>query len=391
MKRTALVLRNPRTTGGSTTHLNGWRASLDELGFDTIEIAPHVTPHKPWRHLASTLDVMRGRAVPESAVWCSRDVKRAIEAHDPDVVIAHTARSALTVLASVDAHTVVDYVDQLSSSYEQRAGASRGWRAAAYRWLARRHRLVELAPPGDPVRVVVGATDAEAMRATWLPVLPTLEPSTPTTRWEDRPYDMVFFGSLNYPPNVEALEWLAAARDHDLSVLVAGRKATDSTRDLIETAGWDFIDGYDSVAQLADLARVAVAPLVSAAGIQNKVFEAALVGLPQVTSPAALAGFGHPIPTRIGITIDDIIDEVESLLADPNAAKALTVAARWSIEQHYSVGSWLPTVAQIVGAEYRVEDRVDGDLTTVDQSYRPSAPSTSRKVRTTMRASNTKP
>src|SRR6185369_16231898 len=106
------------------------------------------------------------------------------------------------------------------------------------------------------------------------------------------PFDMLFFGTLTYPPNVEGLRQLArwwptlVARRPDVTLLVAGARPGSEVVGLCERHGWALEPDFDSVASLCRRARVAIAPLPFAAGVQTKVLEAAAAEIPQVVTSA---------------------------------------------------------------------------------------------------------
>jgi sugar transferase (PEP-CTERM/EpsH1 system associated) len=110
--------------------------------------------------------------------------------------------------------------------------------------------------------------------------------------------DFVFTGAMDYPPNVEAVKWFArevfprvrAAVPGARFVIVGSRPASDVRRlaaDAIMVTG-----RVDSVVPYLARARVAVAPLRLARGVQNKVMEAMAMAKPVVVSRGALTGIG---------------------------------------------------------------------------------------------------
>ena len=90
------------------------------------------------------------------------------------------------------------------------------------------------------------------------------------------------------------------AGDH--GAIVAATSPPERVRALCATHGWELVPDYPSLDTLLAGARVAVAPLTHTAGIQNKVLDAAIHGMPQVATPAALAGFDPAFPSRRSTT-----------------------------------------------------------------------------------------
>jgi len=254
--------------------------------------------------------------------------------------------------------TILDLVDRLSASYAQRAQLSGGVRSRLFCYLARTHREFEGWAAANLERVVAaGRSDAEHLDATWIPNL--IDPSHRPRSSRRKPYDVVFFGSLGYRPNVEALNWLAEGYPaaYELKVLVAGHAPSDEVRNLCQERGWALAEDYPSNHWLAEQATVAVAPLRSTAGIQNKVLEAATMGLPQVVAPAALAGLHEGFPALVADSPGEFVRSVLELVADAPQRRKLAEDAWAYAHKHYTTDAWVPTLWRLVEAEVAVPPR----------------------------------
>lgn len=108
---------------------------------------------------------------------------------------------------------------------------------------------------------------------------------------------VVFTGAMDYVANDEAMDWMlrhvwpaVRHRRPDARLLVVGRDPSRRLRsrdgrDGVTVTGW-----VDDVRPYLHAARVAVAPLRIARGVQNKVLEAMAAGVPTAISPAAARG-----------------------------------------------------------------------------------------------------
>ena len=292
-----------------------------------------------------------GTLVPESAIWNGREIRRRLEELEPDVVIMQTARSYRPEIVDGPWVPILDLVDRLSLSYRQRASlATGGPKRLLLDRLATAHDHFEQ-QARDLVDDVVAAGwgDAAALGATWIPNL--LDPAQRPTRERRKPYDAVFFGSLGYAPNVEALRWLAEGRPAtgaNLRVLVAGHAPTDEVRSLCEARGWGLVEDYPSNDWLVEQATISLAPLRSTAGIQNKVLEAAVLGLPQVATPPALAGLADGFPALIAETPEEFVAQARRLV-DDQATQARLADDAWSYaHRHYTSDAWLPVLWELL-------------------------------------------
>ncbi|MFL2581728.1 MAG: glycosyltransferase [Flavobacteriales bacterium] len=112
-------------------------------------------------------------------------------------------------------------------------------------------------------------------------------------RKNEKKYDLVFTGNMSYPPNVNAVEYIAKElmpllieRKPDIKLLIAGATPVNSVKALsnenIYVSGWldDIRDAYND-------ASVFIAPLQIGTGLQNKLLEAMCMEVPCITSELA--------------------------------------------------------------------------------------------------------
>ncbi|NCG37881.1 MAG: glycosyltransferase [Actinobacteria bacterium] len=235
-----------------------------------------------------------------------------------------------------------------------RSGSTAVWSACRlikgiFRGLAAVHRRFKMkAASLVPHVVAAGRGDAQVPDAVWEPNLD--ERSAKPRRYESKPFDVVFFGSLGYAPSVEGLRWLAqadtpAAR---ISVLVAGHGPTQEVGALCQTNGWVLHEDYPSNEWLTEQAKVTLAPPQSTAGIQTKVLEAASRGLAQVVAPAALADVGDSFPSMVADTPAELVAAVKQLTSDAGARRQLADDAWAFAHANYTTDGWVPTLWNIL-------------------------------------------
>lgn len=290
--------------------------------------------------------------VPESALWRPAALRARLAALDPSVVVLTTARSFAPGAVPTSAHLVLDYVDQLSVNYAERARLARSpVRAAALHALAWQMGRFERLPLSGSRRVAAGAADAAALGAEWVPNVITLPvPAAP----ERRTHDVLFVGTLDYEPNVAALQRLGRLWP-DLqqtrpgtSLLVAGSTPTTEIRALVARHRWTLWENFPSLNEVCGAARIAVAPLQHGTGIQNKVLEAAAYGLPQVVTPAVLAGVGPDFPAVVAETDAGVVREIAALLDDPERRAELSQLGRKAVADRFGVQRWAVWAQQLL-------------------------------------------
>jgi glycosyltransferase involved in cell wall biosynthesis len=340
---------------GEKRRVQVWCALAHECGADVdlVELSGDARGLPGRSQLAATL---AGRGVPEQLTWSLARLRTRLAASAPHVVVCVTTRAFHPVLLD-DFTVVLDLVDSLADSYAQRATVHASpVKRVAYRALAIAHRRAEQRARSLPVsRVVAGFGDAARFDATWVPNVAAGEPAPAAGRTPT--HDLVFFGSLGYPPNVAALQvldrwWpaLVAARPAT-SLLVAGASPSPVVRDLALRRGWTLEDGYDEPVELCRRARVAVAPLPHAAGFQNKVLEAALAGVAQVVSPAVTRGLDPDFPLVVAASGDELVAAVVDLLDDEERRTSLGRAATAHVRAHYRTARHADALRRLLPAD----------------------------------------
>jgi len=289
--------------------------------------------------------VMTGGAVPETLVWSTESVNRALAGMDADVVVCLTARAFHPSLVNGKRMVVLDFVDRLSSSYRDRARITGPWgRRLLFHGLAATSRRFERRGPPAAVRTVAaGWDDARCLGADWVPIV--VGPP-PATRSDGPDCDVLFFGNLAYPPNVAAVErlarlWPSVLRQRPgTTARIAGANATPGTQKLAVDLGWDLVADFPDVSDLCAGVRLGVVPLQHTAGIQIKVLEAAALGLAQVVSPASVRGMRPGFPVTVADTDSQMVSAVVDLLDDPERRSREGTAAQGHMARHYTAAAW---------------------------------------------------
>jgi len=353
-QRVALVHLGHPGGLGTTRRVAVWRELLTASEADVVEVNL-LDDHR--RRLPSpftALPSLGGRVVPESATWSSCGAERALRALDPDVVVFVTPRAFHPRLATVAGRSILDFQDRFSESYrgraavDRRAGAATAWKALGWamdRFERRNHHVQTVA---------AGFSEARAIGATWIPNIVTPVDAVTITDHADAPFDALFFGKLTALPNVDALRRLGRiwpsllAEVPGAHLLVAGAGLSDEVRQLAAERGWSVEADFDDVDVLCRRARLAVAPLRHANGIQNKVLEAAAAGLPQVVSPQVLSGLAPGFPALGARTAAGLVGAIGLLLKSPERRLELAREAHAHVSAHYSEERWAPVVHDLV-------------------------------------------
>ncbi len=152
----------------------------------------------------------------------------------------------------------------------------------------------------------------------------------------------VFWGRLDFGPNVQALEWFVQrvwprvrSRCSSARFDVFGFQPTADVITLCNADGVTLTPDNPDIRSEVRRRQVVVLPFSSGGGIKNKLLEAAAMAMPVVCTPRVVAGLNgappFPTPKSAGVFADEML----SLFADESRRRTLGAAGRdWVMEHH---------------------------------------------------------
>ena len=170
----------------------------------------------------------------------------------------------------------------------------------------------------------------------------------------DKPV-VLFTGKMSYHANVAAA--LRLVRDimprvwqtqPNAEVVLAGKDPPPDLQALTADSRVTVTGFVEDLRPHFARARVAVAPLVYGAGIQNKVLEAMACGVPVITTADASQAFSARVGTDVLVaeTDDDFSRQILGLLEDDSARQRIGRAGRRYVETHHD---WNALGRQLIG------------------------------------------
>ncbi len=189
-------------------------------------------------------------------------------------------------------------------------------------------RLRVLAP-GARVVTIANGVDTEAFRV--LPPPPATGP-------------LLFVGSFDYPPNVDAAihfvrEQLPAirARIGDVPVVLAGRDAGPSIRELGQTPGVTVTGRVPDLVPLYRDASAVIVPLRLGGGTRLKILEAFALGRPVIATAVGASGLGveHERELLIADDAEGMARAILRLRSDHALGSTLVERARAFVESSH--------------------------------------------------------
>lgn len=351
-----------------------------------VRIAPGMQRVKSLRGLltgeALTLPYYRDGGLDE---WVRTTLKR----ENIDKAVIFSSAMAQYVPDDKALRLIVDFVDVDSAKWTE-YGARRPWPLS---WIYAREGRKLLAFEAATAARATGSVlvteaevalfqklaPAEAARTIAVPNGVDAEFFAPDPQ-RDSPYKadeaaVVFTGAMDYWPNIDAVCWFAAeiwpaikAKWSAARFYIVGMRPAPAVQALAANPDIVVTGTVPDVRPYLQHARVVVAPLRVARGIQNKVLEAMSMEQAVVVAKAPAAGLGG-VADRDYAVADSADEFAQSVLqlADQVAARSMGKAARAHVLAHYQWGANLaPLDAMLApGAESSASSAMPAAAATV--------------------------
>ena len=268
----------------------------------------------------------------------AKKVNALIAKHKPDMLYGQLLRVA-EYIRHKDIPKAIDYQDIFSYGMKRRADIASFVTRPIYNMEYRRLARYEAAIFDDfDVRTIISEPDRKLFpheKRDEILIIPNgVDHEFFKPQEREKKYDLVFTGNMSYPPNVNAVEYLANEilpivwkTRPETTLYIAGAtpdpKVKKAASDKIIVSGW-LDDIRDAYAQ----SRVFIAPMRIGTGLQNKLLEAMSMRLPAITSPLANASLGAQPKEEIliGSNAQDMAQNIITLLTDTEKAEKIAQA-----------------------------------------------------------------
>lgn len=301
----------------------------------------------------------------------------AARARNPVAEIAFSSSMAPYLDPKGAAPVIVDLCDADSAKWAE-YGKRKGWPMSAV--YAREGRLLARAETAiinraDAVFAIteeeadlLGSRDGVAKPVRWFANGVDGDYFTPGAAPAPERIDAVFAGAMDYWANVDAVIWFAAEiwplvrqSVEGATFFIVGAKPAASVLALGGRDGIIVTGRVDDVRPFIAAAKIAVAPLRIARGIQNKVLEAMAMGKAVVATPAGLEGIDAAIGAEAvaAASPQSFAQECVRLIEDAGAAGAMGRAARARVLGDYRWPAQLARLDAVLDS--LIEARPSGD------------------------------
>jgi polysaccharide biosynthesis protein PslH len=307
--------------------------------------------------------VLSGKSATEgffSSPDLDRDSAQAGAGAPFDLVFAYCSSMLPHAMAAAAAARVIDLVDVDSAKWAAYAARARGPRRWLYARESRGVRALELdAVARCQAAILVSRAEAEVLGPAGSGIIAVsngvdtdyFAPSPPPA---DGAPALVFTGTMDYQPNVEGVTWFVRSVWPGLSKIapqatftIVGRDPVRPVRQLADVPGVRVTGAVPDVRPYLVAASVAVTPLRTARGIQNKILEAMAAGRPVVASSPALEGLDVNVGEEVlrADSPEEWQAAILGMAASPSRRQAMGAAARARVVADYT---WQARMAPLV-------------------------------------------
>jgi len=268
----------------------------------------------------------------------AKKINSLIAKHKPDLLYGQLLRTA-EYIRHRDIPKAIDYQDIFSYGMKRRADIASFITRPVFNMEYRRLKRFEAITFDDfDVKTIISEPDRDLFpheRRNEILIIPNgVDHDYFKPQEREKKYDLVFTGNMSYPPNVNAVDYLANEilpivwkTLPETKLYIAGAtpdpKVKKAASEKIIVSGW-LDDIRDAYAQ----SRVFIAPMRIGTGLQNKLLEAMSMRLPAITSPLANASLGAKPNEEIliGSNAEEMAKNIITLLTDKEKAEHIAQA-----------------------------------------------------------------
>lgn len=350
-------------------HVEALRAQVASVSYQILK------PMAQKLHMANAL--LTSQPLTVANFWSEplhRQIKSLARRHAFDAVVVYSSTMAEYVQDLKIPMRIMDFCDLDSvkfAQYAQRQGwpASRLFRLESRRLAAYEQKVARefdftilIGPEEKRLFNSNGFSERVKLMSNGIDLAQyqNIPEATADNQAKGRPY-VVFVGAMDYWPNIDAAHWFASQmfpvlkqQIADLEFWVIGRHPVRKIRQLHNPERGIRITGYlDDLRPILKNARVFVAPMRIARGMQTKILEAMACEIPVVTTPDAARGIGaaHGQELLVAENADDFIRQTLLLYHDRRLAKKLVKSAYRFLLQKFNWEQNLQLLNQLLLAQ----------------------------------------
>lgn len=157
---------------------------------------------------------------------------------------------------------------------------------------------------------------------------------------QNKQFDLVFTGNMNYPPNIEASKFIVSQilpKLPSMHLVLAGANPAEEIKKLhsgnVTVTGW-----VEDIKAVYLAGKIFVAPMFIGTGLQNKLLEAMALGIPCITTTLANNAL-NAIPNEsilIANTKEEFVEAINRLMKDQKSYEMLAQNGKAFVLENYN-------------------------------------------------------
>ncbi len=160
----------------------------------------------------------------------------------------------------------------------------------------------------------------------------------------EKKYDILFMGNLGYPPNIDAIQFLAneiiplvIKHKPNIKLLIAGINAPKHIRKL-HSKNIDIIENFEDISDSIAISKIMLAPMKISIGLQNKILQAMAMKTPCIVSTLSNNAINAPNKKAIieANTAVEFSKEIMELLNNEKKALEIGQEGYKFVKENYS-------------------------------------------------------
>lgn len=165
----------------------------------------------------------------------------------------------------------------------------------------------------------------------------------------EKKYDLIFYGNMNYPPNIESALFISnkvmpllLKKNPEIKFVIAGATPSIEIEKLkgpnTEVTGW-----VEDIREYIAASRIHLAPMFSSIGLQNKILQAMAMKVPCIVSTLSNNAIHAPVNDCVLIadTPEEFADKITLLLSNPQQAEEMAGHAHHFVSDNFN---WKSTI-----------------------------------------------
>lgn len=284
-----------------------------------------------------------------------REIENLLELIKPDHIICQLIRSAEYVKNYHDCPKTIDYMDALSKGMERRINKVNWTSKFIFQLEAKRLKDYERRIFNYfEFQTIISKQDRDYISHPDQKKMLVMPNGIDDHYFEslkvEIKYDLVFVGNLNYPPNIDAINYLVKEILPSLprlKLLISGANPSKSLLLQLASIPNITITGWvDDIRESYLQGKILIAPMQIGTGMQNKILEAMALGVPSITTTLANNAImaTHQESIWVADTRESIIHGIETLLSNEAMYEKIKGNAKEFVRERYN---WITIIQDL--------------------------------------------